>query len=94
MNTKPVSEVAGEALRDPTKPLFYRAAKAKRQTFNLQATYVRADGSSAIINGRHINRGQTIAGWTLTRVERNRVVLTSAGETRVLNLRNKVISGG
>ena len=83
---------SAKALNDPTRPLSYRAAGPVSVALSLQATFVRSSGSSAIINGRNIEVGQSISGWRLVSVSNTAAKLSSGSETRVVTLRQKLIN--
>ncbi|WP_370981433.1 hypothetical protein [Agaribacterium sp. ZY112] len=79
-------------LRDPTRPLNYRPAKIQSVNLELQAVFIRTSGNSAIINGRSLELGQRISGWTLTNIKRNSVQLRSQGKVKNLTLRKQLLA--
>ena len=79
-------------LNDPTRPLSYRSAGPVSVTLNLQATFVRSSGSSAIINGQNVELGQSILGWRLVSVSNTTAKLSSGSETGVVSLRQALIN--
>lgn len=81
LNLVAQSQVDAAAIKDPTKPpshlfaLTPKTAKAKHkdQTLNLTSIYLSSLGNSAIINGRRVKTGDTVADARVIRIELNGV---------------------
>ncbi len=88
--------VAGDpetTLKDPTRPLQSTGSTAQaieQAPLQLSAIYMRSDAPAAVINGRMLQRGDSIEGITITRIESGRVHFTGR-QSGVLNLYPAVI---
>lgn len=81
-------------LKDPTRPLepvAGSAAQALEQApLQLSAIFMRSGAPAAVINGQMLQRGDSIEGITITRIESGRVYFTGK-QSGVLNLYPAVI---
>lgn len=88
------SVAAGEApLPDPTRPPGVSGGPSASQEsekpkaeLNLQSLLHGGERALAVINGRSLQEGDSIHGYTVTRIARDQVVLRGGGGTRVLRL--------
>lgn len=77
-----------ETLRDPTRPLDYRAGE-QGVSLELNSILVGGDRRLAVINGQQLRENQVIAnsgGVRVRRIESRRVVLEQDGSTWNLTL--------
>lgn len=92
----PVPAVANpvDSFKDPTRPLNavdnQSALDITQIPLQLSAIFMRPDAPSAVINGQTLQRGDSISGITITRIESGRVYFTGK-QTGVLNLYPAVI---
>ncbi len=70
----------------PPAPSFEKIEESPPEQLILTGTLVHPRGSFAIINGRILKEGNKIAGYTLIRIERKRVLLEKEGKRFVLSL--------
>ena len=78
--------------RDPTTPLSYKqSSRSQNIRLELQAIYTAANGHSAIINGKSLKEGQSIAGWKVENIRANAVTVASASGSKVLRLHQTVV---
>lgn len=82
------------APKDPTRPLNatdnLSGQAVAHAPLQLSAIFMRADSPAAVINGRMLQRGDSIDGITITRIEPGRVHFTGR-QSGVLNLYPAVI---
>lgn len=80
--------------KDPTRPLDAidesSAQAVAHAPLQLSAIFMRSDARVAVINGRMLQRGDSISGITITRIESGRVHFTGS-QSGVLNLYPAVI---
>ena len=79
---------------DPMRPLNYRAEVApsnemanerqKTATWELNAVLLSPKRSVAVINGKSLQQGEKLEGYTLMSIQKNRVVLNGKGRKLVL----------
>ncbi len=80
---------SGEKLKDPTKPPSFAIPKSnKKVVTKLTLSEIRiADiGSLAVINGKRLKKGSSVAGYRLKKIEVGYVILTNDKETLRLDL--------
>lgn len=85
---------SGELLRDPTKPMAWRApqnqtsAGPQEETFKLNYI-VSSDGEKrAMINGKKVQVGDQLAGAKVLRIDANKVIIAYMGKHQELRLNN------
>ncbi len=68
-----------ELLSDPTKPLDFKQAKAKRDNRpalpRLQSILMDAQQPTAIINNKLYKEGQKVRGYVVTKIKQDKVLL-------------------
>ena len=77
-------------LRDPTRPLSYRAPAEKQNTLALQAIFTGKGRKEAIINGLAVSEGGSIGSARIVRIEDKQVRYVLDGQSHVLRLRPSV----
>ena len=85
---------SGVKLHDPTKPPLFAIPKSgKKVVTNLKLSEIRiADNErQAVINGKRLKMGSSIAGYRLKKIEVGYVILTNDKETLRLDLVSKRI---
>lgn len=78
------------ALRDPTRPLNYRAAVEKQDTLTLQAIFTGKDRKEAIINGLAVSEGETIGNARVVDIGEKQVRYIMDGKSHILRLRPSI----
>lgn len=82
--------LAGELLRDPTRPYTpaeRKAAAAPR--FVVSAIIVSNDRRVAIVNGRRVGVGGLVDNATVVSIEKQRLVLETNGKQMTIGLRDR-----
>lgn len=84
----PCAVSADTDFRDPTRP--YRASVPVTQApqrFVVNAIIVSDDRRVAIVNGKRVGEGQTIAGATVVEIKKDAIKLDVDGREQILELR-------
>lgn len=77
----------GNELRDPTRPYSATPPRADNAgPFQVSAVFVATDRRVAIVNGKRVVEGDTVAGATVTAIYDNRVQLNRDGKVIVVRL--------
>ena len=85
------AEEQSEKLRDPTQPLGFVAQKATLPKLELQAVFIRGDIREAVINGKRVKIGETVAGAEVLTIDDKSVAYRRNGVIAKLSLRDSVI---
>jgi len=82
-----------QLLRDPTKPLNYKAKKVNKEYSSelpkLQSILAEGQQQRAIINNKLYREGQRVKGYLISKISRDIVLLSYKTKTYKLSLYNK-----
>lgn len=82
----------GETLLDPTKPANWNVRKApvkKSQEYQLNYILNSNERQQAIVNGKKVTVGDHVSGAKVLGISDSEVVLSVAGQRKVLRIKNK-----
>jgi len=86
-----LNNTPNETLQDPTAPLGYQRKVSAQKSLVLQAVYLSASRSEAIINGQAVREGSVVDGATVIKVRDKSVVYSRNGQTGVISLRPNIV---
>lgn len=84
--------LAEDSVRDPTKPLGRVKTTNAPVTLVLQAVFKGSGRNTAVINGKTLKEGDSVAGATVVKIKDKSVIYSRAGSTGTIYLRPKLIN--
>lgn len=88
-----VGLVTTNAVADPTRPFFTVESKSTKTTkkLELQAIFIKKQGSSAVINDKVVREGDTVNGAQIKRITQGEVHFLRNQRIGVLKLNKSVV---
>jgi hypothetical protein len=80
----------GAGAADPTRPSYYKTKNSKK-TFQLESILYSGSRKVAVINGSVVAEGDTVDGWQVLNINKNKVRIKSNGKVMSLVLRTPTI---